>query len=88
MHESHAHLALSEFDIVAGEIAATLHRVGVPPHEHSEFTAIIESYRSMVVGPPEPGAGASAAPSVSPIRRWPKGLGIPLGTAKSRIRPG
>ena len=52
MTESHAHLNVSqfEFDIVAGEIAATLFHVGVPPQEHGEFMAIIESYRSMVVG--------------------------------------
>ena len=57
MKESHAHLYVSEyeFNIVAGEIAATLYHVGVPQQEHSEFMAIIESYRSMVVGPPEPG---------------------------------
>ena len=55
MRESHAHLNVSEheFDIVAGEIAATLYHVGVPQPEHAEFMAIIESYRSMVVGPPE-----------------------------------
>ena len=54
MKESHAHLYVSEFefDIVAGEIAATLYHVGVPAQEHKEFMAIIESYRSMVVGPP------------------------------------
>ncbi len=53
MKESHAHLNVSEyeFDIVAGEIAATLYHVGVPRQEHSEFMAIIESYRSLVVGP-------------------------------------
>ena len=53
MRESHAHLSVSdfEFDIVAGEIAATLYHVGVPRQEHSEFMAIIESYRGMVVGP-------------------------------------
>ncbi len=53
MKESHAHLNVSEyeFDIVVGEIAATLHHVGVPRQEHSEFMAIIESYRSLVVGP-------------------------------------
>ena len=52
MTASHAHLNVSqwEFDIVAGEIAATLFHVGVPPQEHKEFMAIIESYRSMVVG--------------------------------------
>ena len=54
MRESHAHLfvAEEEFDIVAGEIAATLYHVGVPQPEHGEFMAIIESYRSMVVGTP------------------------------------
>jgi hemoglobin len=54
MHESHAHLNVTEFefDIVAGEIAATLYHVGVPRQEHGEFMAIIESYRSMVVGTP------------------------------------
>ena len=54
MAESHAHLFVSEFefDIVAGEIAATLFHVGVPRQEHGEFMAIIESYRSMVVGTP------------------------------------
>jgi hemoglobin len=62
MRESHAHLAVSEheFDIVAGEIAATLYHVGVPPQEHGEFMAIIESYRSMVVGAP----GQEPAPPV------------------------
>ena len=52
MRESHAHLSVceEEFDIVAGEIAATLFHVGVPQPEHGEFMAIIESYRSMVVG--------------------------------------
>ncbi len=55
MLESHAHLQVSEFefDIVAGEIAATLYHVGVPQQEHREFMAIIESYRSMVVGSPK-----------------------------------
>ena len=54
MLESHAHLQVSEFefDIVAGEIAATLYHVGVPPTEHREFMAIIESFRSLVVGAP------------------------------------
>lgn len=54
MLESHAHLQVSEFefDIVAGEIAATLYHVGVPRAEHAEFMAIIESYRSLVVGTP------------------------------------
>lgn len=54
MRESHAHLSVSEFefDIVAGEIAATLFHVGVPRQEHKEFMDIIESYRSMVVGAP------------------------------------
>lgn len=55
MRESHAHLAVTdhEFDIVAAEIAATLFHVGVPPQEHGEFMAIIESYRSMVVSAPD-----------------------------------
>ena len=54
MRESHAHLFVSqeEFDIVSGEIAATLFHVGVPQPEHGEFMAIIEGYRSMVVGAP------------------------------------
>ena len=53
MREAHAHLSVSQrdFDIVAHEIAATLYHVGVPEREHKEFMAIIESYRSMVVGP-------------------------------------
>ena len=53
MRESHAHLQVSdfEFNIVATEIAATLYHVGVPPQEHKEFMNIIESYRSMIVGP-------------------------------------
>lgn len=70
MRESHAHLAVSEFefDIVAGEIAATLYHVGVPAAEHKEFMDIIESYRSMVVGHPEPAVpsgSVSTAASVS-----------------------
>lgn len=54
MRESHAHLFVSEFefDVVASEIAATLYHVGVPRQEHTEFMAIIESYRQMVVGAP------------------------------------
>ena len=54
MRESHPHLYVSdfEFDIVTTEIAATLFHVGVPKQEHKEFMDIIESYRSMVVGPP------------------------------------
>ena len=54
MQESHAHLFVTdfEFNIVAGEIAATLYHVGVPPQEHKEFMDIIERYRSMVVGTP------------------------------------
>ncbi|MEJ7705519.1 MAG: group 1 truncated hemoglobin [Geodermatophilaceae bacterium] len=54
MRESHAdlHVTEFEFDIVATEIAATLFHVGVPRQEHKEFMDIIESYRSMVVGPP------------------------------------
>ena len=53
MKESHAHLNVSprEFDIVSNEISATLAHVGVPEQEHTEFMAIIESYRSMVVAP-------------------------------------
>ena len=53
MRESHAHLYVTEpeFDVVATEIAATLFHVGVPAKEHKEFMKIIESYRSMVVGP-------------------------------------
>jgi len=55
MRAAHAHLRVSEveFDIVKTEIAATLWHVGVPPREHGEFLDIIESYRSMVVGPAE-----------------------------------
>lgn len=55
MRESHAHLLVTqpEFDVVACEIAATLYHVGVPHKEHKEFMDIIESYRSMVVGPPQ-----------------------------------
>ncbi len=54
MYQAHAHLKVTdlEFDIVATEIAATLYHVGVPVREHREFMAIIEGYRSMVVGPP------------------------------------
>lgn len=54
MRESHAHLFVSEFefDVVASEIAATLYHVGVPRQEHGEFMAIVERYRSMVVGAP------------------------------------
>ena len=54
MRESHAHLFVTEFefDLVKAEIAATLFHVGVPRQEHKEFMDIIESYRSMVVGPP------------------------------------
>lgn len=54
MREAHAHLCVTEreFDIVATEIAATLHHVGVPAQEHAEFMAIVEGYRTMVVGPP------------------------------------
>ena len=53
MRESHAHLFVTEpeFNIVSTEIAATLFHVGVPAREHKEFMDIIESYRSMVVGP-------------------------------------
>ena len=55
MRESHAHLFVTEpeFNIVSTEIAATLLHVGVPAREHKEFMDIIESYRSMIVGPPE-----------------------------------
>lgn len=42
-----------EFDVVKTEIDATLFHVGVPFQEHGEFMDIIESYRSMVVGPAE-----------------------------------
>ena len=54
MGPAHAHLQVSdaEFDVVATEIAATLYHVGVPAQEHKEFMAIVESYRSEVVGPP------------------------------------
>ena len=54
MGPAHAHLQVTdaEFDVVATEIAATLYHVGVPAQEHKEFMAIIESYRSEVVGPP------------------------------------
>ena len=54
MGPAHAHLQVTdtEFDVVATEIAATLFHVGVPAQEHKEFMAIIESYRSQVVGPP------------------------------------
>ena len=54
MGPAHAHLQVTdtEFDVVATEIAATLFHVGVPAQEHKEFMAIIESYRSDVVGPP------------------------------------
>lgn len=67
MHESHAHLRVSEFefDIVAGEIAATLYHVGVPAQEHREFMTIIESYRKMIVGPPETEAEASTADALT-----------------------
>ena len=53
MGPAHAHLEVTdtEFDVVATEIAATLFHVGVPAPEHKEFMAIIESYRSQVVGP-------------------------------------
>lgn len=51
MRESHAHLYVTEndLDIVATEIAATLYHVGVPKREHTDFMAIIERYRSMIV---------------------------------------
>jgi hemoglobin len=51
MREAHTklHVTEREFDIVAGEIAATLNHCGVPAREHKEFMDIIESYRSMVV---------------------------------------
>ncbi len=58
MRESHAQLSVSEFDIVAAEIAATLYQVAVPPQEHKEFMAIIENYRALVVGPARRQAGA------------------------------
>ena len=55
MYESHAHLNVDEFqfDIVKGEIAATLFHVGVPKQEHGEFMDIIESYRELVAGTPK-----------------------------------
>ena len=54
MREAHAHLRVTQrdFDIVAGEIVATLNYVGVPLEEHKEFMNIIESFRSMVVEKP------------------------------------
>ena len=69
MRESHAHLAVSEFefDIVAGEIAATLYHVGVPAAEHKEFMDIIESYRSMVVGRPEPAVPSSSVSTAASV---------------------
>lgn len=69
MRESHAHLFVSqeEFDIVSGEIAATLYHVGVPQPEHGEFMAIIERYRSMVVG--APGHKDESADAVVPQTR-------------------
>ena len=72
MRESHAHLSVSEFefDIVAGEIAATLYHVGVPPREHGEFMAIIESYRDMVVGPAD-GVPAESGPIPTQAQQVP-----------------
>lgn len=69
MRESHAHLAVSEFefDIVAGEIAATLYHVGVPAAEHKEFMDIIEGYRSMVVGPPSQSVLPDTASAPEPV---------------------
>lgn len=66
MRESHAHLFVSqeEFDIVKGEISATLYHVGVPQPEHGEFMDIIERYRDMVVG--APGHKAEDADAVVP----------------------
>jgi len=71
MRESHAHLSVSEFefDIVAGEIAATLYHVGVPTLEHAEFMQIIERYRSMVVGPPEMTTHTVTDPPTPPAAR-------------------
>ncbi len=64
MHESHAHLDVSQhdFDVVALEIASTLSYVGVPEKEHKEFMDIIESYRSMVVADASTPASAVAYP--------------------------
>ena len=68
MTAAHAHLSVTDtdFDIVATEIAATLHYVGVPTQEHREFMAIIESYRPQVVSIPRqvdrPGAIDDAMP--------------------------
>ncbi len=51
---AHDHLALTDydFDVTAHEIRNTLYQMGVPKPEIDEFMDIIESYRSMVVGPP------------------------------------
>lgn len=53
MRESHKALVVDqdEFDNVYTAIEQTLYQVGVPKQERSEFMAIIESYRSMVVAP-------------------------------------
>ena len=63
MGPAHAHLEVTdeEFDVVATEIAATLYHVGVPHQEHKEFMAIVESYRSQVVGPAVPAAAEQEA---------------------------
>ena len=53
MRAAHTHLNVSEsdFDVVALETKATLSFLGAPAQEASEFMALIESYRSMVVAP-------------------------------------
>ncbi|MFP5370367.1 MAG: hypothetical protein ACLGI3_06425 [Actinomycetes bacterium] len=48
-------------DVVATEMAATLDHVGVPAQEHKDCMAIIETYRSEVVGPP---AAAAQEPAL------------------------
>jgi hemoglobin len=60
MGTAHDELGISrpDFDAVAMEVAATLNFVGVPPAEHQEFMAIIESYRPQVVT-----AGPAATPA-------------------------
>lgn len=52
MRESHAHLAVTEreFDVVYTEIKTSLYQLNVPQREFDEYMAIIDSYRSMVVG--------------------------------------
>lgn len=52
MFESHKNLGLTnyEFDVTAHEIRNTLYQLGVPQQETNEFMAIIERYRSKVVG--------------------------------------